>query len=184
MFTIILLILAISLDALSFGLAQGFNKNSIGYINCFFMSVLSTLLFAVPLYLSQLVVQYLDEKICYLLNGIVLLCLGIFYLVQFFVLLQKKEPPLEKKENSKLTLGYCLISTIPISLDAIFTAFLSGYSLQYIIFGVIFYFVITYIALFIPNKIALKMSGKSNLRLEWLSGLIFVVLGLLKIFGI
>lgn len=183
MATISILILAVSLDALSFGLAQGIKKNSINPFYALCMTIVSTILFAVPLYLSSIVIKYLDENICCYINGSVLIGLGVLYIITFIVNSFKKEE-LKATPKTNLSLGYCLISTLPISLDAIFTGFLSGYTLSYIAYGIVFYFIVTFLAIYIPNKIALKMSGKNNLKIEWLSGTIFIILGLLKLFGI
>lgn len=178
-----ILILALSLDAISFGIAQGIKRNSINIWYALAMTVLSTILFAVPLYLSSIVVAYLDEKICCIINGVVLIGLGALYLTNFIISCFKKES-LKPQFEQKLSFGYCMVSVFPISLDAVFTGFLSGYALSHIVYGISFYFVITFLAIYVTNKLALKMTGKSKLKIEWLSGTIFVILGILKICGI
>lgn len=183
MITIIILILAVSLDALSFGLAQGIQRNSINWFYALCMTLLSTILFAVPLYLSSIVVQYISEKTCLIINGSVLIGLGVLYLINFIISCFKGEK-FQPEIKTKLSLGYCLISTLPISLDAIFTGFLSGYSLTHIAFGIVFYFIVTFLVIYVTNKVALKLTGKAKLNIEWLSGTIFIMLGVLKLFGI
>ena len=175
MVTIILLVLAVSLDALSFGLAQGFNKNSISLFYAFCMSMLSTILFAIPLYISSFIYKYLNSSVCYIINGIILLLLGLFYLKNAVFKNISKQGT-----NNALNFKNCMVAVLPISLDAIFTAFLSGYELNYIIFGIVFYFTITLLFIYIPNKIALKISKKSKIDIDWLSGIIFIVLAILK----
>lgn len=175
MATIILLVLAVSLDAFSFGLAQGFNKNKISFFYAFCMSALSTVLFAVPLYLSSYIYKYLKSSICYLINGIILLLLGLFYLKN--AVFKKKN---EKTDNIALNFKNCMVSVFPISLDAIFTAFLSGYELNYVVFGIVFYFIVTLLFIYVPNKIVLKLSKKFKFNADWLSGIIFIILAILK----
>ena len=77
-----------------------------------------------------------------------------------------------------------LAATIPISIDAVFTAFLNGYSLSHIGYGIILYFIITFLSILITNQIGLQLSKRSNINLGFLSGLIFIIIGLLKFFGI
>lgn len=174
MTTIILLVLAVSLDALSFGLSSGFSKNKVSFFYALCMAVFSTILFAVPLYLSSILIKYLNSSVCYFINGAVLLLLGIIYLVEAF---KKKNQHIT---NQPLSFKRCMLLVFPISLDAIITAFLSGYSLNYVVFGIIFYLVITFLFIYIPNIIALKVAKKCKINIGWLSGLIFILLSILK----
>jgi putative Mn2+ efflux pump MntP len=185
MFGIIILIFALSLDAFSFGIAQGICKNKIPLFAIICMSVLSTILFGLPLYLSSIISSFLDVTICNIINGVVLILLGLIYVFKFIKDNSKQTEMLESSTTNKdLSLGYYLICTIPLSLDAIFTAFLSSLSVKNMCFSIVFYLIITFFALFLGNRISIKMTGKSKLNVEWLSGIIFVVLGILKIFGI
>lgn len=171
---IILLVIAISLDALSFGFACGLNKSKIKWSYALCMAFISTILFAVPLYISHMVIEYLNNIVFYIVNGIVLCAMGVLYLILSFT----KKP--EQKSFSTKGLKSCITSVFPISLDAIFTAFLNGYSLRFVIFGIIFYFVVTFCFIFFANLIALRLSHKSKLNIDWLSGVIFIILGILK----
>lgn len=183
MLTIILLILALSLDAFSFGFAQGFKKYKLTLVNCLIMSAISTFLFTVPLYLSQFVFKYFNEQVCNIINGIILILLGLYYLYDF---IKSKNYKIEDKNNKiiPLRLKICILSTFPISLDAIFTALLNGYSVTYIISAILIYFLFTFCSLYLTNLIGLKFSKDSYISLSWLSSLIFIIIGSLKCFGI
>lgn len=174
MIKIILLVVAVNIDALSFGFASGLCKSKIKWNYALCMAVISTILFSVPLYLSHIVVKYLNEDIFYIINGIVLCLLGIFYILSAF---RKKT---EQEIYNTKSLKGCIISVLPISLDSIFTAFLNGYSLSYVIFGIVFYFVTTFCFIFFANLIGLKLTSKSKLNINWVSGVIFLILGILK----
>ena len=178
------LIIAISIDAMSFGFAQGFQKKYITILNCLIMTIISTLLFTIPLYLSSFVFKYFNEQLCNIINGIVLIILGIYYLVKN--LTTSKNRNLEKNNVNieHLCLKNCILSTFPISLDAIFTTFLNGYSIPDIIFAIIFFFCFTFISILLPNRISLKISNKTSLHISWISGIIFLIIGTLKSFGI
>lgn len=175
---IILLVIAVSLDALSFGIASGLNKSKIKFWYAFCMAFISTFMFAIPLYASYYVSKYLNEDLLYLINGIVLCGLGIYYIIISF----KKEQ--KNNQFNVKSLKNCILSTFAISLDAIFTAFLSGYSLNYVIFGIIFYFFVTLLFIYVPNTLTLKFSKIKNINLSWVSGVIFIILGILKLFEI
>jgi len=185
MLTILLLIIAISFDAMSFGLAQGLKKVKISFINVFIMTIISTIIFTIPLYLSKFVAKYLSENICNIINGAVLIFLGIYYLKKYFNELKIKDENNNKNlSKTNLSLKQSILATFPISLDAIFTAFLNGYTLSYIIFGIIFYFFITFLSIYVLNLIGLKLSKSTKLNLGFLSSIIFITIGILKIFGI
>ena len=175
---IIILVLAVSLDTLSFGLAQGFSKNKIPFSYAFCMTIFSTMLFAIPLYISSLIIEYLDEDLFRVINAVVLLLLGIYYLINSISINKHTH-----KNNNPLSFFRCMLSVFPISLDAIFTAFLSGYKLNFVIFGIFFYFIITFVAIFVGNRLTLKISKHSAINLDWLSGLLFVLLGIFKFIG-
>jgi len=180
MITLIFLIIAVSIDAMSFGFAQGIKNNKISIFYCLIMTILSTILFSIPLYISKFIVYYLNEKTLNIINGIVLIILGLFYLLNYFFNNKK----INKKTEHNISLKYCIIETIPISLDAIFTAFLNGYTLNYLYVGIIFYFFITFIYIYIFNIIGLRISKKTSTNLSFLSSLIFIVIGILKLYGI
>ena len=179
----IFLITALSLDAFSFGLAQGFKNNKIKILYIFTMAFISTLLFFIPLILSQYIFQYFDKYICNIVNGFILILLGLYYLIKYFLEKNCKNNTKNVK-NNKFCLKFCILSTFPISLDAIFTALLNGYTMTNITFITITYFLFTFFAILLSNFISLNLSNKSNYDLSWLSGLIFIFIGLLKSFGI
>lgn len=174
MIKIILLVIAINIDALSFGFASGLSKSKIKWSYALCMAIISTILFSVPLYLSHLVIKLLNENIFYVVNGLVLCLMGILYIIFSF---RKKSEPTTYNTKS---LGGCILSIFPISLDSIFTAFLNGYSLSYVIFGIVFYLVTTFCFIFFANLIGLKLTSKTKLNIDWVSGVIFLILGILK----
>jgi len=49
---------------------------------------------------------------------------------------------------------------------------------------VFFYFIITFLSIYVANKIGLNLSKKTQLDLGFLSAVIFFIIGILKIFGI
>ncbi len=179
----IILIAAVSLDAFSFGLAQGFKKNKLTLLNILIMTILSTILFSIPLHLSNLVFKYFDKNFCNLFNGIILILLGLIYFISSFMAKNCKNEKEDVKFNT-LCIKNCILFTFPINLDAVFTAFLNGYNIPNLPFAILIFFVFTFCSLLIPNKISLKLSNKSSSNLSWLSGLIFIIIGSLKSFGI
>lgn len=216
MLTFFLLILCVNIDALSYGIAYGLKKEkfSIGYI--LLTTLLSSLLFAVPLYYSRYIYKYFDETSCHIINAIILILLGIYYLIpkkhrksrKRTIFLNKnyiklgitfkksrinyeacymlhsnysQNNLLKKHKNSMVARFFC--ECIAISVDAIFTAFLSGFSANFYIFAVLFYAFSNFFAIFLGNIIFYKINKQFKINLEVLSGLIFIILGIIKLWG-
>ena len=171
----LLLILCLNIDALSFGVAYGIKKVKFSFWFVLKVSILSSIFFAIPLFLSQFLFKYFDKTICNIINGIILILLG------FFSFLKKDK---ESNENifcfsRKKVFGECFA----FSVDAIFTAFLGGFPLNFYLFFVFFYFFSNFLAIFFGNLILFKINNKTKFRLDFVGGIIFLILGITKIFG-
>lgn len=176
MIAYILLILTINIDALSYGIAYGINKQRIKFSTILFICTLSTILFAVPLYFSKYIMQYFNELYLRLINGIVLILLGVFYLLKTNST-EKKD--IELKQSFKQVFFECLA----ISADAIFTALLSGFNQKFYIFLVFFYAFSNFFAIFLGNIIFLYFNKKLSINFSLISGFIFIFLGIFKLIG-
>jgi putative Mn2+ efflux pump MntP len=116
---------------------------------------------------------FFNQKICFLINGIFLIILGLIYIFET----NKKTPKILNLKNS---IFECFI----ISVDAIFTALFSGYFLQNHFFYIFLYYIFNFFAIFFGNRLFYKFSKFSKLNLCFFSGFIFIFLGIFKIFGI
>lgn len=239
-----LLVLCLNIDALSYGIANGAKKNQFSLIYIFLICITSTLMFAVPLAISKYVFQYFDEQVCHIINGIVLILLGINYLIpknlkiknkknnrktsnnilnnsieqiqnqksdKFYqndneqncqtpnqpnysqntninkerntdCYSQNKDSAPIKKPRISLLKSFC--ECLVISVDAIFAAFLSNFSSNLYLFFVFLYAISNFLAILVGNRLLYKISIKSRFSLDFLSGFIFLLLGVLKIIGI
>ena len=104
MLSFFLLILCLNIDALSYGIAYGIKKIKfkIPFILC--LSLLSTLMFALPLFFSKYIYMYFDEFVLRIVNAIILIILGIKYVLtkpQNFKKIHKKYVKLFKN-NKKI----------------------------------------------------------------------------------
>ena len=173
MLSFVIIILCVNLDALSFGISYGLRKQKIKFSSIIFISTLSTILFLIPLYLSNYIFNKLNQKLCYILNGIFLINLGIFYIFET-----------HKNSCKKLTIRNQILECFIISIDAIITALFYGYLIKNHIFYILFYYFINFFAIFSGDRIFYKFSNFSRLNFSFFSGFIFIFLGILKIFGI
>lgn len=171
----LLIILCLNIDALSYGIAYGSKNIKLPKKYIFFITTLSTIMFSISLYISKFVYQYLNKSILSIINGIILIILGCSYI-----------KPSKKTHLSKKNFSFkvCLFECLAISIDAIFTTLLSIINYQYSVIYIIFYALTNYFAIFFGNLTLYKIGKYSKFSINFFSFLIFVILGILKIFGI
>lgn len=169
-----LLILTLNIDALSYGIAYGIKKIKIPFKWILFINILSTVLFALPLYFSKYIYKYFDETLLTIINGIVLILLGIKYCF---------EKP-NKNTTKNFSFWQCFVECFVISVDAIFTAILSGFSANYFVFSIFFYNLTNFLAIFCGNFFFCKFNSKQQVVLNIFSGFIFIFLGIFKILSL
>ncbi len=177
MISFLLTILCLNLDALSYGISYGVIKVKINLKYIIFISIFSTILFSIPLYISKYIYNLFDPKILRYINAIILIILGIIYIF-------KNQKNNQTKKQTQLSFKTCFFECIAISIDAIFTAILSGFSGNYFIFSLFFYGLSNFFAIFLGNYFSLKLQTKLRFNLGFFSGFIFVFLGFLKCVGI
>lgn len=177
MASFLLTILCLNLDALSYGISYGITKVRIKLKYIAFISVLSTLLFAIPLYFSKYIYKFFNPTLLKYINAFILFALGIIYII-------KNKKNNETKKQAPLNFKACFFECIAISVDAIFTAILSCFSTKFYIFSVFFYAFSNFFAIFLGNIISLFFQKKLRFNLGFFSGFIFIFLGFLKCIGI
>lgn len=225
MLSFFLIILCLNIDALSYGIAYGIKRTKFKILFVINMSLLSTVLFAVPLYVSKYIYEYFNETLLQIINGIILIILGIKYIFSKSKnqnIKKNKEKIIKKleklnysqnttnkicKNKNKIKNKYknikfwkpkqkknticfknnfkqCFLECTAFSVDAMFTALLSGFSANYYVFSVIFYGITNFLAIFCGNLIFYKINKNLKFNLNIFSGLIFIFLGMLKMMGI
>lgn len=89
----------------------------------------------------------------------------------------------QKEKNTQHSFSRCFCECFVISVDAIFTAFLSGFSENFYLFSVIFYALTNFLAILVGNRLLFRLGRRFNFSFDILGGLIFILLGFLKIIG-
>lgn len=177
MASFLLTILCLNLDALSYGISYGITKIRINIKYIIFISSLSTLLFAIPLYFSKYIYKFFNPDLLKYINAIVLFVLGIIYII-------KNKKSTETKKQAPLNFKACFFECIAISIDAIFTAILSCFSTKFFIFSIFFYAFSNFFAIFLGNLFSYLFQSKLKFNLGFFSGFIFIFLGFMKCMGI
>ena len=177
MFSFLITIICLNLDALSYGISYGVIQTKINLKYIFFINIISTSLFSIPLYISKYIYTLFNPKILRYTNAIILIILGTIYIF-------KNQKNNQTKKQTSLSFKTCFFECIAISIDAIFTAILSGFSGNFFIFSLFFYSLTNFFALFLGNYFSLKIQNKLRFNLGFFSGFIFIFLGFLKCVGI
>ena len=173
-----LLILCLNIDALSYGAAYGSKGKKLSLPYIFLITFMSTIMFSIPLGLSKYIFQYFNKKTLSIINGIILILLGISYIIP-------KNSDKEKNIviNKNFSFKQCFLECLAISVDAIFTALLSGFSDNYFLFCVIFYAFSNFVAIFCGNLFFFKLGSKLKFSIGFFSCFIFIFLGIFKMIG-
>ena len=197
-----LTLLAVSLDVFSFGVSLGAQKRTVSPAGAVYFTLLSCSIFGLPFLLSARVYAIVSRSVCILINGGVLLALGAVYMVGYVfkslciaskfgqnsplvpTLQNLQVFPHKTNKSAMATLKTLSSCSIPVNLDAFFTALLSGYGLGAPILVLSLNFTITLGALILGNRIALFFSQKKAPDMGGLSGAIFICLGILKLLEI
>lgn len=177
MVSFFILILCLNIDALSYGIAYGAIKKKFKIKYVLAITILSTLMFAIPLAGSKYIYSLFNPLVLRIINGIILILLGFSYF------LKKEENKKNIEINEKISFKQYFLECLAISIDAIFTAILSGFSANYYIFAVFFYAFSNFFAIFLGNYIFYNFNKKSKLKLNIFSGFIFIFLGIIKMIG-
>ena len=176
MLSFLITILCLNIDAFSYGISYGLTKKKIGIKYIFFITTLSTFMFAIPLGISKYIYTLFNPKILRFLNAIILIILGLSYIF-------KKKEKNQTKKQVNISLKTCFFECIAISIDAIFTAILSGFSGDFFIFSIFFYALTNFFAIFFGNLFFYTFNKKLKINLSFFSGFIFIILGIFKAVG-
>ena len=177
MLTFLITILCLNIDALSYGISYGSRKIKINLKYIFFITACSTIMFAIPLLVSKYICKYFNPNFLRIINAIILILLGLFYIFE-----NKKEN--QTKKQVQLSFKTCFFECVAISIDAIFTAILSGFSGNFFIFSIFFYSLTNFFAIFFGNLVFYNIGKNLRFNLSFFSGFIFIILGILKCVGI
>lgn len=190
---------SVSLDVFSFGISCGVSGLRLTAIKALFFTAVSMVIFAVPLALSRIIFGAINPQICFLINGSALLCLGAWYLggciskkLFLWLKLAKNRPVFKSFGNplifyrknqidASMGLKSLALFAIPVNLDAFFTALLSGFGFVSFFDVLVLYSFLTLFALEIGNILSLKLSHLENFDFSWVSGFLFISLGILKL---
>lgn len=200
----LLLVFTLSLDAFVASIAYGTSKIKIPFVSIVVINITCSFLFAISLFLGSLVKKLVPGSITSVISFLILMLLGIFYLFQSLIKnyitkisSSSKEVSLKVSnliisiyvdettadfDNSKnLNPVEAIYLAIALSLDSLAVGFGSSLGninyFQVVLLSFIYGIVAVYIGLFIGRKLV----ERSNIDISWLSGIILMVLAVMKV---
>lgn len=179
MVSVFLFAFAISMDAFSLAIGFGIKGLKFKFLDCIFINVINSFFLFISILLSRSVFSFLDVNNISTIGCCFLFLLGVFNLINYFLSKTQKEIYFNKKQKTvdklSITVLLCVESVV------------SGFSMLAfdgsIITLVFLSFVLHTMFLFLGLKWGKNVAKGTNLNTEWLSGVIFILLAISKIFG-
>ncbi|HSH35078.1 sporulation membrane protein YtaF [Schnuerera sp.] len=202
----LLLVLALSLDAFVASIAYGTNNIRIPFTSVLIIDIVCTSFLAISVLLGEFIKNFLPLNLTTTISFLILIFLGIYYLFESFVKSFFKNKGSSKErvkvklfdirliidiyvdeikadfDNSKnLNYNEALYLAVALSLDSLAIGFSSGLcniNFFLIIFlSIVFNILSIWGGLFIGRRFV----EKSKINLSWLTGIILITLGFLKL---
>lgn len=200
----LLLVLALSIDAFVASIAYGTNKIKIPFPSIIIINILCSLSLGFSLFLGSHVMKILPRNVAAFISFIILILLGIYYLfesitkiyiknklgekikiklfdfwfvVDIYIDCTKADTNHSKKLNSKESVYLALA----LSLDSLAVGF--GNSLGNInyINVIILSLIIGLLSIWSGLALGKRIVERSSINLSWLSGILLIVLAILKL---
>lgn len=200
----LLLVLALSLDAFVASIAYGTNRIRIPFSSVLIISLLCSSSLGISLLLGSQIKKILPENIGLVISFIILILLGIYYLFESIVKSYLKDKSGEKikvklfdvwlfvdiyVDGTKADLNLsksldpkeALYLAMALSLDSLAVGFASSLSNVNYLSVIVLSIVIGMISIWSGINLGKKLVEKVDINLSWLSGILLIILAVLKL---
>lgn len=204
---IVLLVLAVSLDAFVASVHYGVKKIKIPFLSILIINLICSSLLGMSTFLGQEAQRFLPEGLTSMISFVILVFLGIYYLfeglikfyleskkdktgeielkfadVRFMVNVYIDETKADKDSSKVLDSKEAIYLAVALSLDSLTIGFGSGLSDMYYLNIVILSFLAGFISIFGGLKVGEKISSGIKFNLSWISGILLIALAILRLF--
>jgi len=202
----IILVTALSLDAFVASFAYGSNKIKIPFLSALILTFICSLTLTISLILGNIIRPYLPESLTHIICFIILFILGITKLFDssikayirkkktlnkqivfkalnlHFILNIYADPKIADKDDSRtLSLSESISLALALSIDGLAVGLGAALANVNSIMIVVSSVLIGMVAVMGGSLLGEKISNKINLDLSWLSGILLVILGFMKL---
>ena len=204
---IVLLVLAVSLDAFVASVHYGVKKIKIPFLSILIINLICSFLLGLSTFLGQEAQRFLPEGLTSMISFVILVFLGIYYLfeglikfyleskkdktgeieikfadIRFMVNIYIDETKADKDKSKVLDSREAIYLAIALSLDSLTIGFGSGLSDMHYLNIVILSFLAGFISIFSGLKVGERISSGIKFNLSWVSGILLIVLAILRLF--
>jgi len=177
-FTALILAAVISIDTLACGFAYGTSNTKVPLRNVLVINIICSVAVSAALFLGYLISNYISSEITMWLSVGILVLIGSYKLVQWFC--SKGTVKVPRQINWPET----IILAAVLSLDGLAVGIgvsIYGVSLAFCFLVTAFSFVTDPLFFIAGHKLGEKTTKKTRLDLSWLSGVVLIMLGLIKL---
>lgn len=202
----LLLVISLCIDTFVASIAYGVNKIKIPFFSALIINIVCTLFLGISLFFGSIFTKFIPENTASILSFLLLLSIGTYRLFESFFKTwidkySKSEGPLTFKifdfnfvlqiyanelkadyDKSKiLTSKEAFYLAVALSFDSLAIGF--GSSLESINYlqVILFSLIIGIFSLVLGSCVGLKFSLKSNMNLSWISGIIIILLAIMRL---
>ena len=203
----LLLVSALSLDALVASFSFGVEKIKVPWLSALFMSGICSAFLAVSLLLGSVVKPYVSPHLAAVLSFLILLILGITRLLDsaiktcikksctktkdikfklldlhFMLRIYADSTEADVNHSKSLSVGEASSLAVALSLDGFATGFGAGLTNANPVEMILFSFIIGLIAIRIGCAVGRRVASSAALNLSWAGGAILILLAFTKLF--
>lgn len=172
----ILLVLALAMDSFTVSIAYGMRRVKIPIVCALTISVIGTTFLSASLFLTVLISKYINQKLFMFIGGSILIIIGVYNLIKYF----KNKNKANNFEAKFLNFKNSVLIGVSLSLDSLISGFAGGFGINIYLTIIFSFFTNLFVVLF-GNFLGKKFSNKVHIKLDWLTGVIFIALGIFKI---
>ncbi len=199
-----LLVFAVCIDSFATSLSYGISRIKIPVFSAVIISAVGTSVLGISILSAKALSTYIDNNVCITLSVILLFFLGVTNLFQnsikaylrkhkgnkkvsfsfadisFFINIILEEATADFDNSKTLSSREAFMLAIALSIDSLATGFSAGLSAGNIVPIILLCFIIGLLSVMAGGIIGERLSKAINVNMGWLSGVILIILALIK----
>lgn len=205
MLSVILLVLAISIDAFAVSVTYGIRHIRIPFVSALIISFVGTFFLFISLSFANLITKYISDQVCVSLSIILLVLIAFASLfestikaylkahkgqknvsfslseISFAIDIFLDETKADKDNSKSLSPKEAVLLAVALSVDSLASGFSAGLTNGYFALQLILCFIATIIFCLGGRKLGERISDRSSVDISWVSGILLLCLAMIKL---
>ena len=182
---ILLLCVALNLDAFCFAFAFGIKKTKLSWLNILTICIIDLFMLGAGLFISYALQSVVQSNLLTILGACILMVLGAYYIISFFIKGHLHSVSCSAAavadKNNVLSFKEALFLGFVAGIDGFAAGLASSFSLSNIFIMLSIFFAVIFGFIFCGSVLGYKISKKINLDFSWVSGLILIGIGVVRL---